>query len=292
MDFTDILDEQNIDYRQSGEHHHATINWIQFDCPFCSPNSNRFRMGYSIERKFCNCWMCGIHSTYSVLIELDYDPKKVSKAIQDLRIWPHKSKERMPEDRRFEFPSGVCDVTLIRMAANYLKQRKIDDRTRRLYQLKATGAYSSHPWRIIIPIMFRGETVSWTSRSISDKTRSKYITAKRNQEKIHHKQLLFGEDFCRHTIVVCEGPFDAMVIGPGATATLGTVVTTAQLKHIKKYPKRIICFDSEFDAQKRALKLLNDLSVFRGETHNIVLDSKDPASATKKELNQIRKLIH
>ena len=52
-------------------HHHARRGWLQFDCPFCSKNSRRYRMGYSISRGSVNCWVCGKHSLKQTLDALD-----------------------------------------------------------------------------------------------------------------------------------------------------------------------------------------------------------------------------
>lgn len=101
--------------------------------------------------------------------------------------------------------------------------------------------------------------------------------------------MLFGIDFIRHAIIVCEGPMDAMKIGPGAVSTMGISYTKHQLKQIVDFPVRVVCFDNEPDAQKRAKKLCSDLSSFPGKTTNIVLDVKDPGEASPKEIKLIRK---
>jgi hypothetical protein len=103
-----------------------------------------------------------------------------------------------------------------------------------------------------------------------------------------HRNLLYGEDYCRHTILVHEGPLDVWAVGPGATATCGTEFSPAQIRRIARYPRRGICFDSEPAAQTRARRLAAQLSLFPGETDLIKLDANDPGSAGAKELAELR----
>ena len=90
-------------------------------------------------------------------------------------------------------------------------------------------------------------------------------------------------------MVVVEGPFDAMRIGPGAVAVMGTGWSRAQLLAISKFPVRAVVFDSEPEAQERARRLCHDLSVFEGKTSRIQLDAADPGSASKAEITRLRK---
>ena len=113
-----------------------------------------------------------------------------------------------------------------------------------------------------------------------------------DQEAVNHKTLIYGADFCRHAIVVVEGPLDTWAIGPGAGALCGTGFTRAQVLAISRFPVRAICFDALPDAQKTARELCNLLRVLPGETYNVVLDSKDPGEAlttNPRELRQLRK---
>jgi DNA primase len=142
------------------------------------------------------------------------------------------------------------------------------------------------PWRIFIPIYLHGELVSWTTRSLVN-TGQRYISAAPEQEAINHKELLYGEDYCRNTIIVCEGPTDAWSIGPGAVATFGTAYTEAQVQRMSKYENIVICYDNESAAQRQAKKLMGDLSVLTSNVWNVVLKDKDPGSST--EIQELRK---
>jgi hypothetical protein len=94
---------------------------------------------------------------------------------------------------------------------------------------------------------------------------------------------------CRHAIVITEGPTDAWAVGPGAGALFGTAFTPAQVAELVTIPRRVVCFDSSPAAQQQAAKLAEQLSCFPGITENVLLDAKDPGSATQKELRLLRR---
>jgi DNA primase len=159
----------------------------------------------------------------------------------------------------------------------------------RLWNAQGIGMSSQLPWRIFIPIELNGEMVSWTTRSINDYG-LRYISAKLTQESFPHKHLLYGEDYARHTVIIHEGPLDVWTVGPGAVGTLGTSYTRAQVVRMSKYLRRVVCFDNEPEAQRRARKLCDDLEPFEGETHNVILDAKDANTASAKEIRRLRRL--
>lgn len=134
--------------------------------------------------------------------------------------------------------------------------------------------------------------VSWTTRSISDRHSERYISASPQEESIDHKTLLYSEDYVRETIIVCEGPTDVWRIGPGAVSTFGTSFSQGQVDKICRYPRRVVCFDRESFAQRRAAELCDLISPFPGETFNIKLETgKDPGNCDIKEIKKLRSLF-
>ncbi len=288
MKFKDILSEYNIPIGNSG-HYHVRSGWIQFDCPFCSPNSQGWYMGYSIEDNFCNCWRCGSRRLIETVMELTGLPYiKVEKMLGDLETEHFEKRKPLG---KLVIPSGIKHLSSVHKKYLYnrgFNWRKIE----KIWKIHGIGIASRLQWRIWIPIHYHGEIVSWTTRSISNNPNTtRYISAGVDEELIPHKELLYGEDSVRHAIIVNEGPINAWRIGPGAVATFGVGYTQEQLLKISKYPIRAVCFDNEYEAQKRAKKLVNDLSVFPGETFNILLDAKDVAEETQKNIDRIRKEI-
>lgn len=287
MKITEILSQFNVPYKKVGEHHHATMGFVQIDCPFCSKDSGKYRMGVSLTASFCSCWVCGHHTLISTLMELlDITYRRCKKLLEDLEI----------DEAKFERPIGKLVIPkgvreLQPAHRRYLKGRGFNPKElEKVWNVQGIGIAAKLSWRIFIPIYYQGAMASWTTRSLSD-SGTRYISASAEQESIPHKELLYGEDYVRHSIIVTEGPFDVWRIGKGAVATLGVIYTQAQMNRMIKYPLRAICFDNSIPAQKRAQNLCNNLSVFPGETYNIQLDSKDLGEASTKEIKRLRKFL-
>jgi len=288
MKFIEILEEHDIPRAPEG-HEHSTEGWVQFDCPFCGRDSHHYHMGYNLRGGFVNCWRCGAHSLASVIREyttLNY--KEVKKICEE--IIP----ENVPIMR--ENIKGFLQTPTLGPLQDahikYLNQRGFDHHMiQKLWQIKATGIAGHLKWRLFIPILHQGRIVSWTTRAIKDNIPRKYQSAEPHQELIPHKNILYGGDYVRHTVIICEGPLDVWAIGPGAVATFGSGFTEQQIMRLLHFPRRIVCYDNEREAQKQAKKLCNAIGAFGGETINITLDSKDPGEAKFGELKKLRKFL-
>lgn len=289
MKFKDVLSEYNIPTAPAG-HHHAREGWIQIDCPYCGRDSHKWHMGYSIDGNFVNCWRCGSHRLTNTLMELTGLSYEQSKCLLSSLDRPRFEKKQKTLGK-LVIPKGVGALHSVHKC--YLKDRGFNWREiEKIWKIFGISISSKLSWRIFIPIHHRGEIVSWTTRSVShNQMITRYISAAENQEAIPRKELLYGEDFARHAIIVVEGVFDVWRIGPGAVATFGSGYSIQQLERIAKYPIRAICFDNEIEAQKRARKLSDDLSVFDGETFNVILDMKDAAEESNDNIKRLRKEI-
>ncbi len=285
--FAEILSKAGVEFVAEGGHHHARKGWINFDCPYCSPGFSKFRMGFNIAQKYVNCWLCGrqpLLDTVHKLTGLDYTTlRSMLKGI------------RAPVDRKapeakytLELPKGIGP--LLPPHKEYLRERGYSPKQiEKLWKVQGIGMAPSLSWRLFIPIYFNDAIVSWTTRSISKKATLRYITAKKTQEAMSIKKVLYGEQYCRHTIVINEGPLDAWAVGPGAVSVCGIAYSQAQLAKMIKYPVRVVLFDNEPDAQLRAMKLYNELSIFDGETYNVTLDGNDASASSKQEIAKLRK---
>lgn len=186
-------------------------------------------------------------------------------------------------------PRGIGP--LLRAHRSYLEGRHFDPaKLELLWGIAGIGlARGSLKWRIYIPITHKGRRVSWTARAIGDRASLRYLSASPQEEAVPHKTVLYGLDWCVHTVIVVEGPADAWRVGPGAAAVFGTSYTPAQVRLLSKIPNRIICFDNSAVAQDRADQLARDLSAFPGSTVRVNLDADDPGSASKREIRVLRK---
>ena len=284
MKFTELLSQLNIEFRTEGKH--CRPGWINIDCPWCEKNSRKFHLGYSLQDHYLNCWKCGYKRPIEVLMEITGKPfYECKKLLGDIRpVTIHKKKT----DGRLLLPRGRGPLK--RPHQLYLRDRGFDPlELEKLWRIQGIGIAGKLPWRIFIPIIYHGKVVSWTTRSIaSNKAIPRYVSASLKQESMPHKSLLYGEDYANQTIIITEGPFDVWRIGPGAVATLGVGYSNDQVIKMTKYQKRVICFDSDDNAQRRAKILCDGLSVFPGETYNVCLDSKDAADASRGEIEMLR----
>lgn len=290
MTFLDLLRQCNVEFREQGQHHHVTSGWLNVDCIYCSPNSNKFRLGYNIRGGYLSCWSCGSKRLSQFVMDLTgFSYPKVKHLLTGL------VRDKLPPELKvrgkLKIPDTVGD--LLPQHVKYLRGRGFKpDKLTKLWDVKGIGRTSHLGWRIFIPIYFQGEIVSWTTRAIGANATLRYRTADAADEKINHHDLLYGEDYTWNTIIVVEGPLDVWKIGPGAVCTCGTAISKAQVLRMAKYPKRYICFDSEPNAQRKAQKLSDDLSVFDGQTFNVVLESgKDPGEAKLSELKELQSLL-
>jgi hypothetical protein len=287
MNLIEVLQELNIPFNQAGESPHVTTGWVGVECPYCGKGTGKTGLGFCLDgRRVCVCWKCGVKSVTAALIELSGQPYRTIKTLlNDLETDPTLVKPKV----RGKLQLPECLGPLLKPHREYLKSRGFNPKELvKLWQLQGIGLAPKLQWRVFIPFLYEGETVSWTTRSIVPNANLRYVSAKPEEESIAMNEALWGEDYVRHSIVVTEGAFDAMKIGPGAVAIMGLNVSPTQIMRISKYPTRAVCFDSEAEAQQRARSLCNTLSALPGKTIRIELDSKDAASSSDREVKKIR----
>lgn len=289
MTVTDIIEELGIPTAPDG-HHHTTHGRVQIDCPYCSPRSEKWRLGIKTEywTGWCNCWTCGSKRLADTLAET------AGVSVPSVLAMAGRCNKDFAPQRTLGAGKLVLPALRGGLAGphlRFLKYRGFDPKElKRLWKIEGIGIHPALAWRIFIPIHLDGQAVSWTTRSSNEIAKPPYRSAKPEQEKYPHKSLLYGEDYCTSTIVVVEGPLDVWALGPGATCTFGTSYTPEQMLRISKYPRRIICFDSEPDAQRMADRLCSELSVFDGETLNVTFETgKDASRASQKEISKFRR---
>lgn len=289
MDFTDLLLQHQVEYKSEG-HHHCRPGWVQVDCPYCG-TTDKWHLGYNLAGGYFHCWVCGFHPTRECLEDILKIDGQTASHLNSILKSSLMQQAPMPKPRgRLRYPAGTGGLK--RPHKRYLSRRGYNPQEiEELWHVRGTGAVSTLPWRLILPIENGGAPVSWTSRSISDNVNPRYRTASPGEESEDHRKLIYGIDYCLHSIIVHEGPLDAWRTGPGAVATLGLTPSQTQLRAISRFPLRIICFDSTPDAQHRAAEIADVLSAFPGDTIKVELETgKDAAEASYEEILSLRKM--
>lgn len=232
-----------------------------------------------------HCWRCRGHSPFATLTRFGVPEKEIKEALR------HHTGYQPVETIRKGLKEPSNRGPLQEAHIEYLRSRGFDPaELERIWSIEGLSICGRLSWRIYIPIVHQGQRVSWTARAIGEHAQQRYVSASAEEEAINHKHLVYGLDQCWHTVIIVEGPIDAWAVGPGAGALFGTAFTTPQVARLARVPYRFVCFDNEPQAQRRAIELCHELSVFPGETHRIVLDASDPGSATKRELSRLRKI--
>lgn len=150
-------------------------------------------------------------------------------------------------------------------------------------------------WRIVLPFYrtSRGEILAAQGRSISPSCATRYTTTEDEDSIIPAKHLLYGEWLLksRRHIVVCEGPIDAMKLGPGAIALCGKAWTREQLSRLSRYEKRSICFDFDEDSYYSATRLAETLHALDGKECEVwgCDEKKDAGDLTEEEAQEFMK---
>lgn len=292
----ELLSELGVDTRVKGEHHHATDGFVQIDCPHCSPNTGRFRMGVHRGTGRCVCYVCGSHPLAKTLhLATGAGYRDLFDRIGSLDRGGVEIASRVATGRK----EAILPPTLEPLHGpytTYLRDRWPDlsrtqiARLTRLWGLMATGPVGRWGWRVWIPAREDGRVVTWTARSISAVNPLRYYTCPAEKEAVNIKSVLLGSDLAEHVVVVCEGPMDAIRFGPGAVAIGGQKWGWEQFGRISRYPVRVVCFDSEPEAQSRAKRLYNELKPFPGRTMIARVDAPDLGSAKQKDVLALRKM--
>src|SRR5690606_23763415 len=162
----DLLENAGIEIAPPG-HRHSTPRFVNVDCPYCSPNSGKYKLGITHDGTFATCWTCGRHRPSQVLTLLVGDRRTVLDGLKTLGAassWAHQDLPK--RHRKLRVPSGVGDV--LPAHRRYLRRRGFDpDEIIRLWDVRGIGIAKELSWHLFIPIYQYGRMVSWTSRALS-----------------------------------------------------------------------------------------------------------------------------
>jgi len=269
---------------------HGRFGWINTHCPICG--DFKYHLGWNEEKHYFYCWQSGWHSIWEIFKEM-FPNENIRELLAELDLQNRPVLAHTPRKRGvLRLPPGIGN--LLPAHRNYLTRRGFSpDSLIETWNVQGIGmlpAYPQYQWRLFVPVLLGTTTVSWITRAIGD-VKVPYLAAEKEQEAEPLKTLLYREQFLTHydTVIVTEGVFDVWNIGIGAVGTFGKAVTSAQIRKISQYRRRIICFDNEPKTQEEAKKLCEELSLFPGTTIRVNLDADDPGSASKTEIRRIRK---
>ena len=296
MDIERLYLDYSVPHATEG-HKHCREGWIQTACPYCTGNPG-LHLGFNFQDNYYVCWRCGWHpigKTIALLLNInEYEAKQRVRQYGG-RVLTHQ-KDTSKRSKTLKLPTGV--VPLSNSHKQYLSRRGFDpDRLEQEWNLMSTGPISKlgdtdYKHRILAPIEWDGERVSFTSRDVTDKSPYKYKACSGTYEVINLKSILYGnQEKWRDTAICVEGPTDVWRFGEIAICTFGIKYTPSQLRWMARiFKKVVIIYDNEKQAQIQATALEADLR-FRGLTAwNIQVDT-DPGAMSQDDADHLIKTI-
>lgn len=263
MNFEKLLKDYNVPNfsDKSGE-------WINIDCPYCDKEKGHYNLGLNCAGNYYHCWK-SIHSyplTKVLSDVLSISQSEVKEILKDYEGGATiVKKEKLSNIEYLELPTN----TFTKAERKYLKSRDFDPKyLYKKYHIVGGGIDGDWKFRIIIPVYYQGQLLSWTGRSILSKEKLKQLDIPRYKnlsiEKSvkNIKELFFNIDNCKSdTVVLTEGAFDVLRFDGNAICSMGTELTESQINLLaNRFRKIFILFDNEPEAQKKARKFGLQLS--------------------------------
>lgn len=256
-------------------------------------------MGTPIDGGPFKCWRCGKHPFIPTLSRLTgLQEGTVREKLRSYGIGHGKTVKREVKrkirTKAFKLPSDTGPLKA--KHRRYLEDRGFDaDHAAKLWQVQGTGPVStldkmSFKHRIVYPIVWEGQTVSFQTRDITGRSKFKYITCPKERELIPHKDILYGlQPHWGTTGICCEGVMDVWKLGPQAFATLGSEWTRKQARLMaSNFERIVVVFDNEPAAQKSAEELVAYLR-FRGRQARTFTVKTDPGDLS---VGKAKRLLH
>lgn len=288
IDIREVLDDLGIYYAEEGKN--VSKGWIGVTCPFCDDQTNH--LGINVYQKTISCFKCG--TTGNIIKYLTEHLGSFNKAInilgdavpRELKTFEGQSYERAI---KVELPS-TASRKITEYHAGFLDYRNFDWKTLSdMYNLHYCGPIGSWRNRIIAPVVHNYRLITFTSIDISDETEIRYKHLSDELSIIPIKHYLYGLDQTDgHSVIVTEGIFDMMRIGPGAVCTFGTKFTPEQVKLLSKFSSVKVVFDGDEAGIINGEKLANALAPFCDVKLFTLPDGDDPDKLSLEDIEQIR----
>jgi len=263
MNFEKLFRDYNVPYS-------LRINrgWVNCNCPYCDTKSTSFNLGFNQAGNYYHCWKSKhnypIRQVLSTL--LNVSESSIDNILIDYRGAGETLSEKKTSNVKYlELPTN----TFTKAERKYLKSRDFDPKyLYKKYHIVGGGIDGDWKFRIIIPVYYQGQLLSWTGRSILSKGKLKQLDIPRYKnlsiEKSvkNIKELFFNIDNCKSdTVVLTEGAFDVLRFDGNAICSMGTELTESQINLLaSRFRKIFILFDNEPEAQKKARKFGLQLS--------------------------------
>lgn len=296
-----FLEDNDVYFRLSGKN--VGRGWVGFQCPFCEGSGEHG--GVHLGHKYFSCWQCAESAQPPKLIKQILNCSW-AKAYEVLNKYSDREtamsswatpKVKGNSLRPVHLPALTGPLT--GPGGHYLSSRGFNPESiEAKYGVKESGPLGDYKFRLIIPIYFNKELVSFTSRDYTGKGEPKYKAQPIDEAMIPSKNCLYNIDTVKDDLIIVEGPADVWRMGDGAVALFGTSCSLAQqeilfrwwthtTKKSKRKKKAIILLDPETSVATD--KLYYTLASFIRNIKIVDLSGKDPADLTQQEAMNLKK---
>jgi len=253
-----------------------------YTCPFCHHQKPKLEINFTENKEGFNpwqCWVCGqkgktIKSLFKRLkVSSDYF-QELNKLVKNISLDDIKEIKSNLLELPKEYKTFVNNKDIIaRHALSYLKKRNITKQDIIKYNIGYCNSGQFMNMIIIPSYDNNGKLNYFTARSFEKDPFIKYRNPDTSRDIIPF-ELFINWDL---PIILCEGPFDAMVIKRNVIPLFGKNLQPSLMKKIvtSKVQKIYIALDN--DAIKQALGFCEQLLDIGKEVYLVELKGKDPS---------------
>ena len=308
-----ILSQYNIEYREFGKN--VAQGNINICCPYCK--ELKFHLGIDYRNEVFGCWRNAQHSgrlsKLFIFLNIKYNFELKNYQIDDdfqnqiSQLFNTSEQINVTKLQLLDEFENIIKTGTGERFWYYLYNRGFNDVEKLINRFnlmccKVSCQGFEDKWkdRIIIPIIFNSQLVTWTSRTIHSYSKLRYNTLSNEASVKSIKHTLFDYDNIKKggdILFITEGPFDAMKITYEceneeiiATCLYGLQYSEMQLNYITelsdKFNRIIILFDrNEIQTANKLLESLSFLpNIFIA---NVPKNRKDPGEMNKNEILNI-----
>ena len=292
FDIEKYLQSKGVSYSSHGKN--VKQGWIGTRCLWCSDHSNH--LGINLDSKSISCWKCPTKGTVLKLImkienlsmENALIVLKEFSAISLLAEKFHRNLSTIHSSELKFDPGFTTDI--MPYCRRFLESRNFDpDFLFKKYKLMSAPITGKYKYCLIVPYYSFNTPLTFIARHTA---RKMYFNCPEEECVDSNKQLLYGQESCKDTVIVVEGVTDQWRIGDGSVALSGTKYTPRQVELLSDFSQVFILFDPEQEAQENAEKLQYLLANHCHEV--IVLDlgvDHDPAELSPEDVKVLRNQV-
>lgn len=268
FDAEKFLSDAGISFKTKGEN--VPRDAVNICCFYCGDSGKRYHLVINKHKPFSACWVCG---KYVPTVELVKDILKCSWADARKIVYGDKHILFGYDDEIFDRPkrAKICRLpkyvrpvlenvskydTIRENAKQYLFfKRNIS--VQRVEQFNLCYGYGGEQaYRIVIPMYFGGQLMTYTGRDFTDRSGLRYKACETENCVLLPTEFLYGlDEFEGHKAIVVEGAFDRIVMGNGAMAASTNKLSPKQKSMLCNLDLEELVFVLDPDAFDKAEEL-------------------------------------